>query len=96
MFCPVCGRAMPGPANPNVPYPMYVCAHHGVVYDRRRDAWHGLPDPETALHCPICGRTMEYEPKEPPTRIFFCYECGTTYDRERSTWYGIAPHFAPA
>ena len=95
MYCPVCGRAMTGPSNPSVPYPMYLCPHHGVVYDRRRESWHGLPDPETKLCCPICGRSMEFEPKEPPVRIFFCYQCGTTFDRERGTWYGLAYHLAP-
>jgi len=38
---------------------------------------------------------MEFEPKEPPVRIFFCYQCGTTFDRERTTWYGLAYHLAP-
>ncbi len=50
---------------------------------------------ETKLCCPICGTPMEFEPKEPPARIFFCYQCGTTFDKERATWYGLAYHQAP-
>jgi transposase len=95
MYCPVCGRAMTGPTNPSVPYPMFVCPHHGVVYDRKRDAWHGLPEIETKLCCPICGSAMEFEPKQPPVRIFYCYQCGTTFDRSRGTWYGLAFHQVP-
>lgn len=95
MFCPVCGRAMAGPTAPNVPYPMFVCPLDGVVYDRTRDSWHGLPEIEGKLVCPVCGGVMEKEPKAPPHRIFFCYQCGTTFDRERSTWYGLAYHHAP-
>ena len=90
MFCPVCGRAMAGPKGPPVPYPMFLCPHHGIVYDRRRDTWHGLPEVGTKLICPICGSSMEFEPKDAPARIFFCYQCGTTFDKERGTWYGLA------
>jgi ribosomal protein L37AE/L43A len=92
MYCPVCGRAMTGPASPSVPYPMFLCAYHGVVYDRKRDAWHGLPEGLAKLCCPVCGTSMEFEPKDAPARIFFCYQCGTTFDKERSTWYGVAFH----
>jgi len=86
---------MSGPNPPSVPYPMFICPHDGVVYDRRRDAWHGLPEVEGKLCCPACGGIMEMEPKERPHRIFFCYQCGTTFDRERATWYGLAYHQAP-
>ncbi len=95
MFCPICGRTMAGPTSDRVPYPMFVCAHDGVVYDRRRDAWHGLPEVGARLCCPVCGGMMEREPKDPPHRIYFCYQCGTTFDRERSTWYGLAYHQTP-
>ncbi|HTW40571.1 MAG TPA: hypothetical protein VMF04_06960 [Thermoplasmata archaeon] len=83
---------MTGPSSPAVPFPMFLCAYHGVVYDRKRDLWHGLPEAETKLRCPICGTPMDSEPKDAPARIFFCYQCGTTYDRDRATWYGIAFH----
>lgn len=86
---------MRGPASPAVAYPMFICATDGVVYDQRRDSWHGLPEVEGKLCCPICGNSMEREPKEPPHRIFFCFQCGTTFDRERSTWYGLAYHQTP-
>jgi acetone carboxylase gamma subunit len=95
MFCPVCGRVMSGPTSSKVPYPMFVCGHDGVVYDRRRDSWHGLPEVREKLCCPICGGVMEVEPKEPPFRVFFCFQCGTTYDKEQGTWYGLAYHFTP-
>jgi predicted nucleic acid-binding Zn ribbon protein len=90
VFCPVCGRALVGPASPTVPFPIFVCPHDGVIHDQRRELWHGLPDAIPKLHCPICGAAMEFEPKDPPHRIFFCYQCGTTYDRERSAWFGLA------
>jgi hypothetical protein len=86
---------MVGPASPSVPYPMFLCPQDGVVYDRRRDGWHGLPDVQAKLCCPVCGSAMDKEPKEPPHRIFFCYACGTTFDRERGTWYGLAYHQTP-
>lgn len=86
---------MTGPGGPPVPFPMFLCPHHGVVYDRRRDTWHGLPEVGTLLRCPICGNTMEFEPKDSPARIFFCYQCGTTFDKERGTWYGLAFHQGP-
>jgi len=92
MFCPTCGRALVGPSNPRVPYPMFVCAAEGVVYDQRRAQWYGLPEIGEKLHCPACGSAMEGEPKDPPVRIFFCYQCGTTYDRSRSAWYGLTYH----
>ncbi len=95
MFCPVCGRVMSGPPGPNVPFPMFVCGHDGVVYDRKRDSWHGLPEVRERLCCPICGGMMEVEPKEPPPRVFFCFQCGTTFDKEQGTWYGLAYHLAP-
>jgi hypothetical protein len=95
MYCPVCGRVMSGPTSPTVPFPMYVCGHDGVIYDRRRDAWHGLPEVGAKLCCPICGGHMEVEPKEPPHRVFFCFQCGTTFDKEPATWYGLAYHLAP-
>jgi ribosomal protein L37AE/L43A len=78
-----------------VPYPMFVCGQDGVVYDRRRDTWHGLPEVHEKLCCPICGGEMEVEPKEPPHRIYFCYQCGTTFDRERSLWFGLAYYLTP-
>jgi ribosomal protein L37AE/L43A len=93
MYCPVCGRAMGGPPHSTaVPYPIFVCAHDGVVYDLRREVWHGLPEVNAGLCCPICGGRMEFEPKEPPHRIFFCYQCGTTFDKERTAWFGLAYH----
>jgi hypothetical protein len=92
MYCPICGRAMTGPARPKLPYPMHVCASDGVVYDERRTTWYGLPEIERSVHCPACGAAMESAPKEPPVRVFFCYQCGTTYDRVRGTWYGLAYH----
>lgn len=92
MYCPICGRALPGPAPAKVPYPMHVCAADGVVYDERRGNWYGLPEIGDRLHCPACGSKMEGEPKEPPTRIFFCYQCGTTYDKVKGAWYGLAYH----
>jgi hypothetical protein len=95
MFCPVCGRAMSAPPSPRVAFPMYVCPHDGVVFDQKRDAWHGQPEAGPRLHCPICGGLMEVEPKEPPHRIFFCYQCGTTFDKERTSWYGLGFHTAP-
>jgi len=95
MYCPICGRVMRGPASPTVPFPMFVCGYDGVVYDRRRDSWNGLPEIGTKLCCPVCGGPMEVEPKEPPHRVFFCFQCGTTFDREQSTWYGLAYHLAP-
>ena len=96
MFCPVCGRVMSGPSSASaVPFPMYVCGHDGVVYDRRRDSWHGLPEVGEKLCCPICGSSMEFQPKEPPHRIFFCFQCGTTFDKELSAWYGLAYHLPP-
>lgn len=96
MFCPLCGRVMAGPATASVPYPIYVCASDGIVFDLRRSLWHGLPEGPVKVCCPVCGTPMEREPKEPPHRLFFCYQCGTTYDRERSTWYGLAYHQPPA
>lgn len=95
MFCPVCGRALSGPSNPTVPFPMFVCVHDGVVYDLKRDLWHGLPEVDAKLCCPICGAAMDKEPKDPPHRIFFCYQCGTTYDKERASWFGLAYHRLP-
>jgi len=95
MFCPVCGRVMSGPSSGKVPYPMFVCGQDGVVYDQRRDAWHGLPEVREKLCCPICGGTMEVEPKQPPHRVYFCFQCGTTYDKEQGTWYGLAYHLGP-
>jgi len=95
MFCPICGRVMSGPSARNVPFPMYVCGQDGVVYDHKRDAWHGLPEVGPRLCCPICGGAMEVEPKEPPHRVYFCYQCGTTFDKEAGTWYGLAYHLAP-
>ena len=92
MFCPVCGRVMSGPTSPNVPFPMFVCGHDGVVYDRKRDSWHGFPDVGRKLCCPICGGMMEVEPKEPPFRVYFCFQCGTTFDKEQGSWYGLAYH----
>jgi hypothetical protein len=86
---------MVGPTVPDVPYPMFVCSIDGVVYDRRRDLWHGLGEVETKLICPVCGRAMEFEPKEPPARVFFCYQCGTTFDRARGSWFGLAYHRNP-
>jgi hypothetical protein len=86
---------MVGPRGPPVPYPMFLCPHHGIVYDRRRDTWHGLPEVDTKLCCPICGSPMEFEPKGGPARIFFCYQCGTTFDKERGTWYGLAYYQGP-
>jgi len=86
---------MTGPASPAVPFPMYLCGYHGVVYDRKRDAWHGLPPVESKLICPICGSAMEFEPKDALARVFFCYQCGTTFDNDRKTWYGLAYHQAP-
>ena len=80
---------MTGPAQPTVPYPLFLCAYDGVVYDRHRDSWHGVPEIDRKLHCPVCGSAMEYEPKEPVARIFFCYQCGTTFDKERAVWYGL-------
>ena len=35
---------MSGPLSPVVSFPMFVCGHDGVVYDRKRDSWHGLPE----------------------------------------------------
>ena len=96
MFCPVCGRAMTGPAKPAVAYPIYVCSAEGVIYDLRRGQWHGLPEVGEKLCCPACGAAMEGEPKEPPTRMFFCYQCGTTYDKSRSVWYGLTYHLPPS
>jgi hypothetical protein len=88
---------MSGPVHPDrVPFPMFVCAADGVVYDRRRDRWYGMPEVGEKLCCPACGGAMEVEPKEPPAQIFFCYQCGTTYDKPRSMWYGLAYHHAPA
>jgi len=86
---------MSGPTSAKAPFPMFVCGYDGVVYDRRRDVWSGLPEVESKLCCPICGGAMEVEPKEPPHRVFFCFQCGTTFDRERTTWYGLAYHLAP-
>ncbi|MHB1435766.1 MAG: transposase family protein [Thermoplasmata archaeon] len=91
MYCPICSREMAGPNRPVVPYPMFVCTIDGVVYDRKRQLWYGLPEIGEELHCPLCGAKMEGEPSQPPVRIFFCYQCGTTFDRSRSTWYGVAP-----
>jgi ribosomal protein L37AE/L43A len=95
MFCPVCGRVMTGPPSPNVPYPMFLCGLHGVVYDKKRDAWHGMPELDSKLCCPVCGTSMEFEPKDAPARIFYCYQCGTTFDKDRATWYGLAYHQTP-
>ena len=92
MFCPVCGRAMAAPPNSRVPFPMFICANDGIIYDQKRTAWYGVPEIEGRLHCPACGSAMDSEPKVPPVRIFFCYQCGTTYDRTRSLWYGLAYH----
>jgi len=87
---------MSGPSSAStVPFPMYVCGHHGVVYDRRRDSWHGLPEVGEKLCCPVCGGAMEFQPKDPPHRIFFCFQCGTTFDKEQGTWYGLAYHLPP-
>jgi hypothetical protein len=83
---------MVGPGGANVPYPMFLCPVDGVVYDRRRDLWHGLGEIAAHLVCPVCGHPMEFEPKEPPPRIFFCYQCGTTFDRARSVWFGLSYH----
>jgi hypothetical protein len=90
MFCPVCGRTLVGPAAAEVPFPIFVCSHDGVIHDQRRELWHGLPDEPAKLHCPVCGAAMESEPKTAAARIFFCYQCGTTYDRERHAWFGLA------
>jgi len=95
MFCPICGRVMTGPSSPTVSFPMFVCGHDGVVYDRKRDTWNGLPEVGAKLCCPICGNPMEVEPKEPPHRVFFCFQCGTTFDKETGVWYGLAYHLAP-
>jgi hypothetical protein len=84
------------PLPPTVPYPMFICGQDGVVYDRRRDHWHGMPESQDRIFCPICGIAMEVEPKEPPFRIFFCYQCGTTFDRERTAWYGLMYYLVPA
>jgi hypothetical protein len=81
---------MTGPSNPTVPYPIFVCPMDGVVFDRRRDLWHGIPEEVAKLICPACGGVMEHPPQEAAPRIFYCYQCGTTYDRERRTWYGLA------
>ncbi len=86
---------MAGPAAPAVAFPMFVCPHDGVVYDQKRDLWHGLPEVDAKLCCPVCGGEMEKEPKDPPHRIFFCYQCGTTFDKERSSWFGLAYHRVP-
>jgi len=86
---------MTGPPKPTVPYPLYLCPYDGVVHDRRRERWYGLPEIDRKLHCPICGGSMEYEPKEPVARIFFCYQCGTTFDKERAAWYGLKFHEYP-
>lgn len=95
MYCPVCGRVMREPTPSAVPFPMYICGVDGVVYDRRRDSWHGLPELKDRVCCPVCGGSMEAEPKEPPHRMFFCFQCGTTFDRDRGTWYGLAYYLAP-
>jgi hypothetical protein len=83
---------MAGPTAPAVPFPLYLCAIDGVVYDRRRSAWYGLPEIQDQLFCPTCGFKMQGEPKEPPVRMFYCYQCGVTYDRQRTSWYGVAYH----
>ncbi len=95
MFCPVCGRALTGPARP-VAFPMHVCAVDGVVYDARRGRWYGLPAVEDRLHCPACGEGMEPQPPEPPVLLFVCYQCGVTYDRGKAQWYGVSYHLPPA
>ena len=92
MFCPICGRAMAAPRSLQVPYPMFLCAIDGLVYDLKRDTWYGVPPVGDRLCCPICGNGMDAEPKEPPTRLFACYQCGTTFDKARTTWYGLAYH----
>ena len=92
MFCPACGRVMTAPPSANVPYPMYLCAVDGIVFDRKRDGWYGLPEIKEKLCCPACGKAMDGEPKEPPIRVFVCYACGTTFDKGRSQWYGLAYH----
>ena len=74
---------------------MFVCSLDGVVYDRRRDSRHGLPDGEGRLICPARGGARETKPKEPPHRIFFCSPCGTTFDREQRAGNGLAYHLTP-
>jgi hypothetical protein len=83
---------MTSPAPPEATYPMHVCAVDGIVYDQRRNAWYGLHTPPMKLHCPVCGGTMEGEPKAPPHVMHFCFQCGTTFDRHRHTWYGLVMH----
>jgi ribosomal protein L37AE/L43A len=92
MFCPVCGRALAGPASPHVAYPMFACAVDGVIYDKRRAQWYGLPEVGSKLCCPACGSAMEVEPQDAAPLLFFCYQCGTTFDKSRQAWYGLAYH----
>ncbi|MGA7923140.1 MAG: hypothetical protein WCA77_04115 [Thermoplasmata archaeon] len=87
---------MAGPAaGRTVPFPMHVCAADGVVYDQQRDQWYGMPEIGNSLNCPACGGGMEFEPKEPPVRIFFCYQCGTTFDKMGGQWFGLSAHQRP-